>query len=531
MLIGGNLRQILILLVTLPSLLRITRADNILAVFSFGVESPYILVRPLVQALVQRGHQLTVISAEKYLSPINGTKHIRVKKLNNLLEEMTEFTFERTPNKWMEANWLSRYFVRASHHILTNPDVQQLLVNSSAHFDMIIMDAPHSGALCGFAEHFKAPMVGLAAFGSNWIVDYFAGNSAPTIYDPVSPVGYLYGSSSIFDKWKKWIYMTEEWLLDRLVFVPPHTKQFKQHFSNLNSNFEKSRRNFSLILVNHHFSLGRVKSNVPNLIDVAGMHICFEKECKLDPIPEDLQRFMDEAEHGVIYFSMGLEIQMKLIPDCTKQMLFNMFFSLKQRVVWKYDNWESFNNKSDNIFFASYLPQEQILRHPKVKLFITHAGLLSVIETAYYGVPTLSLPLYYDQFINAHRMHSIGLSKTIDFISINSEILNQSIQQILYNPSYAINAKKLSTRFRDQPMNPLQTAIWWTEYVLRHKGAPHMRITEHDLSFMKYYKIDLISIVLLRIGISAIIIIFLGFKLINWIINQTDFSLNSLSLR
>ncbi|KRF99986.1 uncharacterized protein Dwil_GK27907 [Drosophila willistoni] len=320
---------------------------------------------------------------------------------------MTDFTFERNPNKWMEAKWLSSYFTQASHHIMTNRDVQQLLVNSSAQFDMIIMDTPHSGALCGFAEHFKAPMIGIAAFGSNWIVDYFAGNPAPSIYDPLSPVGYLYGSSSMFDKWKKWIYMTEEWLLDGLVFVPPNTKQFKKYFNNTNSNFEMSRRNYSLILVNHHFSLGRVKSNVPNLIEVAGMHICFENvECKLDPIPEDLQRFMNEAEHGVIYFSMGLEIQMKWLPDCTKQMLFQMFSSLKQRVVWKYENWESFNNKSDNIFFASYLPQEQILGHPKVKLFITHAGLLSLIEATYFGVPTLSLPLYYDQFNNAHRMHS-----------------------------------------------------------------------------------------------------------------------------
>ncbi|KRF99987.1 uncharacterized protein Dwil_GK27520 [Drosophila willistoni] len=164
-------------------------------------------------------------------------------------------------------------------------------------------------------------------------------------------------------------------------------------------------------------------------------------------MPQDLQHFLDEAEHGVIYFSMGLEIL------------------------------------------------QQILKHPKVKLFITHAGLLSIIEAAYYGVPVLCLPTYFDQFSNAKRMHLAGAGQTIDYNSMSFDKLNQTIQELLQNPSYAKNAKLLSTRFRDQPMNAVDTAVWWTEYVLRHKGGPHMRIAEQDISFMKYYKLDLIPIV------------------------------------
>lgn len=33
----------------------------------------------------------------------------------------------------------------------------------------------------------------------------------------------------------------------------------------------------------------------------------------------------------------------------------------------------------------------------------------------------------------------------------------------------------LSEQYRDRPMAPLDTAVYWTEYVIRHKGARHLR--------------------------------------------------------
>lgn len=43
-----------------------------------------------------------------------------------------------------------------------------------------------------------------------------------------------------------------------------------------------------------------IKPNVPGIVDVGGIHIASAK-----PLPEDLKKFLDEATHGVIYFSFG----------------------------------------------------------------------------------------------------------------------------------------------------------------------------------------------------------------------------------
>jgi len=45
-------------------------------------------------------------------------------------------------------------------------------------------------------------------------------------------------------------------------------------------------------------------------------------------------------------------------------------------------------------------------------------------------------------------------------------------------------------------MTPLDTAIWWTEYVLRHKGAYHMRVAGQDLGFFAYHSLDVIGTLL-----------------------------------
>jgi glucuronosyltransferase len=45
-------------------------------------------------------------------------------------------------------------------------------------------------------------------------------------------------------------------------------------------------------------------------------------------------------------------------------------------------------------------------------------------------------------------------------------------------------------------MSPLNTAIFWTEYVLRHGGTPHMRSAALDLAWYQYLLIDVTALIL-----------------------------------
>ena len=63
---------------------------------------------------------------------------------------------------------------------------------------------------------------------------------------------------------------------------------------------------------------------------------------------------------------------------------------------------------------------------------------------------------------------------------------------VLYR--YAENAKRISKLFRDQPLSPMEQAVFWTEYVIRHKGAPHMRSAARDLDLYQYLLLDVIAV-------------------------------------
>jgi len=62
--------------------------------------------------------------------------------------------------------------------------------------------------------------------------------------------------------------------------------------------------------------------------------------------------------------------------------------------------------------------------------------------------------------------------------------------------SYAKNAKIASIRFKDRPMTPQQSVVYWTEYVIRHKGAPHLKSHALKLTWYQYLLLDVLIVAL-----------------------------------
>ena len=96
-------------------------------------------------------------------------------------------------------------------------------------------------------------------------------------------------------------------------------------------------------------------------------------------------------------------------------------------------------------------------------------------------------------------------------------LFNISLRCVLYQPC-SLNDIILHCRYReavkirqrllrDQPEHPLDRAIYWTEYVLRHKGAYHLQSPAREYSFIQYYLIDVYMLLLAATIISAFTII------------------------
>jgi glucuronosyltransferase len=98
---------------------------------------------------------------------------------------------------------------------------------------------------------------------------------------------------------------------------------------------------------------------------------------------------------------MGFIFQTKSVPDARIQAIFDAFAQLPQRVIMKLDEIPETSNLKvpENVMLKSFLPQQDILAHKKLILFITHCGMHGVMEAIYHSVPMVGMPVFIDQVI------------------------------------------------------------------------------------------------------------------------------------
>nr|CAD7203160.1 unnamed protein product [Timema douglasi] len=226
---------------------------------------------------------------------------------------------------------------------------------------------------------------------------------------------------------------------------------------------------------------------LPNVIQLGGIHI---KPIK--PLPEDIRDYIDSATEGVILFSMGSIIQGSMLPETTRDAFMKVFSKLKQKVLWKLEV-DSLPGQPANVKISKWLPQSDILAHPNVRVFISHGGLMSTLEASYHGVPILGIPCFGDQHQNILRVQESGYGLTLDLNNITETSVAWSLDELINNLRYSSNARQISQDFRDQPQTPMERAVFWTEYVLRHNGAAHMRSSALDLNWFQYFLLDVLA--------------------------------------
>lgn len=179
---------------------------------------------------------------------------------------------------------------------------------------------------------------------------------------------------------------------------------------------------------------------------------------------------------------------------------------LKQRVIWKFEN-ESIPNLPENVLIRKWLPQTDILAHPNIVLFISHGGLFSNFEAVNYGIQMLVIPFVGDQFRNAHLIEDSGYGKKMDFQSITRESLYEALDELLTDEKYANRAKEVSAVFRDNIVHPMDEFMWWTEHVIKFRGAKHLKSHAANMSIFTYLLIDVL-LANLAIFIATILTIY-----------------------
>ncbi|KAK9882638.1 hypothetical protein WA026_022508 [Henosepilachna vigintioctopunctata] len=243
------------------------------------------------------------------------------------------------------------------------------------------------------------------------------------------------------------------------------------------------------VLLNADPSVHEPQSIVPSMVNVGGFHIR-----KTRQLPNDLQEVLDNAKYGVIYFSMGSTLRSKDIPEDKLKILLETFSKLKVTVLLKLEG-RQLTKTPSNVVIKDWFPQNDLLAHKNLKLFITHGGLFSVLEAVYHAVPILALPVFADQYTNSKRAAANGYAKFIPFREIDEENFDSYVNDMLQNHKYKKNIMRRSKILTDKPMTAAESVNYWVEYVIRHQGAPHLKVAALNLSWYQYILLDVIAFI------------------------------------
>ncbi|XP_073845090.1 UDP-glycosyltransferase UGT4-like [Musca autumnalis] len=473
----------LLTIVISGQLLSATNAARILSILAFPARAQHDFTQPLLLELANRGHQVTSINNFPLKQATDHFRDIVIEENFHLFDEFKNFTMNDINSNYY--NTVDMFYDRSyemSHNLLVDEQVRIMMANES--FDLIIIDITLTEALFGLGEYFGAPMVAISYWSTMTSIDELVGNTTPLSYIPNLIMLRKYNQNMNF--WRRWlnvIVFTVEWVHYYFRYFPMQKQLYDENFPNAKLSIYEAQRNFSLVLLNDHYTITTPRPYVPNMIEVAGMHIPSQP----DPIPENVRKLLDDSPQGVIYVTLN-----SILPEHIVQIILDQLGKWPQLILWNSNvvPWDSMRIPR-NVYFQQGLSQHSVLSHRNIYLFISHGDYLNIVESIYYGVPILGIPRYdgyHDDYVDNIKKIGNGLSLTLK--QFNERSLALVLHDLLATNHYRNEAKQKSQIFRDQQNTPMEKAVYWIEHIVKYKGAQHMRNMGQNLSLWEFYNLD-----------------------------------------
>uniref|UniRef100_A0A667Y7E2 UDP-glucuronosyltransferase n=1 Tax=Myripristis murdjan TaxID=586833 RepID=A0A667Y7E2_9TELE len=452
-----------------------------------GEYSHWLNMKSMMEELVERNHSVTVLvsdaspSVDYNSSRYAGKFNFRVFQMRDWVSRSTELQLQQC------------------HAMLRNPELMASLRDTR--FDAVVADPM---MLCAdlMADVLGLPLVISLRFTFGSVFERHCGQMpAPPSFVPAQPL--TYSDKMTFSE--RVVNMVAYIILETIFTfqIKLWTPSLPVYTGSPTSACETLGR-ADIWLIRTFWDLDYPRPFLPNFKFVGGLH------CKpAKPLPQEMEAFVQSSgDDGIVVFSLG-----SMVKNLTKEranVIAAGLGKVPQKVVWRYSG-EKPDSLAPNTRIYDWIPQNDLLGHPKTKAFITHGGTNGLYEAIYHAVPLVGIPLFGDQPDNILRMTHRGAAVMLNFQSLTSEELTKAVQTVISDPAYKASVQRLSDIQRDQPMTPLDTAVFWIEFVMRHGGAKHLRVQSHALNWFQYHSLDT-GATLLAALMMAIFIIYKGLR-------------------
>ncbi|EDW03362.1 UDP-glucosyltransferase 2 [Drosophila grimshawi] len=507
---------LLLLGLALSTDLRETEAAEILGLFGHPGKSHFDFFRPIFVALAERGHNISMYSYFPLKQPVANYTDYVFEGMPLLTDIVDLRNFEREslllgqPFKVPTFFMLHDWGLRSCKVALNSPHVAQLL-SSPRRYDVIILEHFSNDCLAAVAHLLDAPVIALSSCA---IMPWHYKRMGTPFINPITPMNFLpyTDEMSFVARMNNFLHFHTVNLLYSFITQPATDELIAERFGYGLPPINDIVKNTSLMLINQHHSLTGSRPYAANVVEVGGLQVGPSK-----PLPQHLEKIFDSSNLGIIYISWGSMVDSRTLPKVKLQALFDTIAQLPgYTFVMRCTNQTlSEENKPNNLYTFDWLPQRDLLCHPRVKAFISHGGLLGTTESVYCGVPMLVTPFYGDQFLNAGAIVQRRFGVIVNFGDFDEPHLMQALRHIL-NESFATEMKHATIAFRERPQEPLDLAIWWIEHVIATRGATLSQSVARHINWFIYNSIDVYvcCVLIALLGLSSV---WQLCKLIKWV--------------
>lgn len=470
-----------------------TEQSNILGLFPHFGYSHFKVYSPILTALAERGHNVTVVTYIKNSEPqpnydeliLEGRSGTDVFSLEDHIPSRSLWTL------FMEFYILHVEGQMACEVFYKSPFIEEIIRRHSVTpYDMVIMEFFNTDCYLGLPYLLQVPIVGLSSCAlMPW---HYARVALPDTPSYIQSEFIGFGEelswqerfvNFVQSNGNKILYRLTEWKDNAVI----------KKYLNLDVDVREVAKTTSLVFVNQHYSLSGNRPLTSQVKEIGGVHI--PQENKFPPIPKAIEDFLNASNETVLFISFGSMLRSSTIPKHKFDGIVAALKKLNLRVIWRWDS-EKVPLTSSQFIFPKWAPQLSLLCHPKVNLFWGHGGMLGTTECVYCGKPIIVTPFYGDQFLNGKATENRKMGTMLNFDEISETKVLETLREIM-RPRYSENALALSKVFRNREKTPLSTAVWWIEHVLRENIAKDLLRTKAvNMNWFIYYSLDSMAVLI-----------------------------------
>ena len=260
---------------------------------------------------------------------------------------------------------------------------------------------------------------------------------------------------------------------------------------------------YDIIFVRDHPAFSFPYLSPPNTFYLGASHL---EDYPIKPLPDVYVQFFENCPYDhVVFMSFGTYLEdIRKFPK-----IYDILSSLNNMplcVVLK-----SSLNLSDQLSISpkkileeAWVPQKSLLHSGKISFFISHCGNNGRIESIFYNVPLLCIPLFGDQYHNARLVARNEFGLYITKERLDTITFTQAVENMIQNNTkHKISLSKAMDIAKNDPGAGIKVLKFYSDLLIENGSANFLR----NKIIVKQWYYEIMNLDIVALGLLALTVI------------------------